>query len=129
MPKRVCLGSAQHPRCGNYAEVRGRCRRCYRALERERSRRRRETTKGVYKKRIWAMRRKQAIERDPFCSGVEDGVRCDRLGEELDHIVPLDRGGAAYAATNLQLLCTEHHRLKTAQENAQRASESAGRAA
>jgi 5-methylcytosine-specific restriction endonuclease McrA len=92
-----------------------------RQYERERSRRRREKTKGVYKRKNWAMRRKQAFERDPFCAWrFEDGTRCQRLGEELDHIVPLDAGGDAYAASNLQLLCAEHHRQKTARENRER---------
>jgi 5-methylcytosine-specific restriction endonuclease McrA len=61
--------------------------------------------KGVYKRKIWAMRRKQAFERDPRCAWVEDGARCERIGQELDHVVPLDAGGDAYRATNLQLLC------------------------
>jgi 5-methylcytosine-specific restriction endonuclease McrA len=52
----------------------------------------------------------------------EDGTRCQRLGEELDHIVPLDAGGDAYRATNLQLLCAPHHRLKTGLENRERLS-------
>ena len=65
------------------------------------------------------MRRKQAFESDPRCAWVfNDGTRCDRIGEELDHIVPLNRGGDRYAAANLQLLCSEHHRMKTALENA-----------
>ena len=64
------------------------------------------------------MRRKQAFERDPVCAWrFEDGARCDRLGQELDHIVPLDAGGDPYSAKNLQLLCAEHHRVKTAEEN------------
>ena len=46
----------------------------------------------------------------------------EKLGEELDHITPLDAGGDEYLAENLQLLCAEHHRLKTALENAQRAA-------
>jgi 5-methylcytosine-specific restriction endonuclease McrA len=93
----------------------------YREYERERSRRRREKTKGTYKRKIWAMRRKQAFESDPFCAWrFKDGTRCQRLGEELDHVVPLDTGGDAYSPSNLQLLCAEHHRLKTALENRER---------
>jgi hypothetical protein len=35
------------------------------------------------------MRRKQAFETDAQCAWIdEDGTRCDRLGEELDHVVP-----------------------------------------
>lgn len=115
------------PRCPNFARPNsGKCDLHAREYERERSHRRREKAKdpqgrSVYRTKIWLMRQKQAFERDPFCSWrLEDGTRCQRLGEELDHIVPLDAGGAEYDAQNLQLLCTEHHRLKTARENAQR---------
>ncbi len=114
--KRLC----SEPYCPNIAHPtgRGKCLEHRRRYERERSRRRREATKGVYKRKRWAMRRKQAFERDPQCAWVfEDGTRCDRLGEELDHVVPLEAGGDAYSAKNLQLLCAEHHRAKTAQEN------------
>ncbi len=117
--KSIC----SEPYCPNDAHPKGRgkCLAHRREYERERSRRCREKTKGVYKKKIWAMRRKQAFERDPFCAWrFEDGARCQRLGEELDHIVPLDAGGDEYSAENLQLLCAEHHRLKTARENSER---------
>jgi 5-methylcytosine-specific restriction endonuclease McrA len=67
----------------------------------------------------------QAFERDPFCAWVlRDGSRCPRLGEELDHVVPLARGGAEYDAANLQLPWVDQ-RLKTAMENAQRRSKAA----
>jgi 5-methylcytosine-specific restriction endonuclease McrA len=95
----------------------------YREYERERGARRRQKAKdrqgrSVYRTRIWAMRRTQAFERDPFCAWrLKDGTRCQRLGAELDHILALDAGGDAYASENLQLLCAEHHRLKTALEN------------
>jgi len=62
----------------------------------------------------------QAFESDPRCAWAEDGVRCERIGEELDHVVPLDARGDEYAASNLQLLCAEHHRLKTGHENRER---------
>ena len=119
-PRRVCT----HPGCPDPPRPgKGMCVEHYREYERERSRRRREKTRGVYKKRIRAMRRKQAFGRDPFCAWVfQDGTRCQRLGEELDHVVPLDAGGDAYSAKNLQLLCAEHHRLKTALESRERAA-------
>ena len=70
-----------------------------------------------------ARRRKQAFESDPRCAwGFEDGTRCERLGAKLDHIVPLDQGGAEYAASNLQLLCAEHHWPQTAIETRGRAA-------
>ncbi len=105
---------------------RGKCLEHRRKYERERSARRRQKAKdpqgrSVYRTKTWLMRRKQAFERDPICAWrFEDGTRCQRLAEELDHIVPLDTGGEEYLATNLQLLCAEHHRLKTARENRER---------
>jgi 5-methylcytosine-specific restriction endonuclease McrA len=118
-PHRLCSEAY----CPNLAHPKGRgkCLEHRREYERERSARRREKTKGVYKRKVWAMRRKQAFGSDPQCAWVlNDGTRCQRLGEELDHVVPLDAGGDEYAATNLQLLCAEHHRLKTARENRER---------
>ena len=121
MPHSPC----SEPGCPRFAHPKGRgkCLEHRRQYERERSARRRAQAKdkrgrGVYKTKTWQMRRKQAIERDPFCAWTfRDGSRCQRLGEELDHVVPLDQGGKEYDADNLQLLCAEHHRLKTAIEN------------
>jgi hypothetical protein len=90
------------------------------AYERERSARRRAATKGVYKKKIWAMRQKQAFESDPQCAWVlNDGTRCQRLGEERPHRA-VRCWRRRVRATNLQLLCAEHHRLKIARENRER---------
>ena len=121
MPHRLC----NEVRCPNLARPgSGKCDFHAKAYERERSARRRQKAKdpqgcSVYRTKIWLMRRMQAFDRDPICAWrFEDGTRCQRLGEELDHIVPLDAGGDAYASENLQLLCVEHHRTKTALENA-----------
>ena len=40
-------------------------------------------------------------------------AECGRYANQLDHIVPLSKGGAPWALTNLQPLCKEHHRRKT----------------
>ena len=45
---------------------------------------------------------------------------CGRYSNEVDHITPLDRGGAPYAETNLQALCGGRggcHAAKTRIEN------------
>ena len=51
-----------------------------------------------------------------------DGWRCRSCGRpgrlEVDHIVPLDRGGAIYDLSNLQTLCAfPCHAEKTSSEN------------
>ena len=44
---------------------------------------------------------------------------CGRYAKELDHIVPLSKGGQPYALDNLQPICFVHHRQKTQGENRQ----------
>ncbi|MGN2640739.1 HNH endonuclease [Nocardia takedensis] len=39
--------------------------------------------------------------------------RCGRLADEVDHIIPVSRGGDRYDPDNLQSLCEEHHLEKT----------------
>ena len=49
-----------------------------------------------------------------------DGWRCRQCGRagrmEVDHVVPLDRGGDPWALDNLQALCRACHVHKTAGE-------------
>ena len=62
-------------------------------------------------RRRWARVRLECLDRD--------GWRCQHCrgyGNEADHIVPLDRGGAAYDLGNLQTLCGPCHAAKTAGE-------------
>ena len=44
-------------------------------------------------------------------------TECNRYGNEVDHIVPLHRGGEPWALDNLQALCRACHIAKTAREN------------
>lgn len=63
--------------------------------------------------RLWQRVRRQVFRRD--------GYRCRACGRagrlECDHIIPLDRGGAALDMGNLQTLCRGCHIEKTAAEN------------
>jgi hypothetical protein len=68
MPVKLCI-SAGCPNPVRDARSKGRCDKHYRKMERQRSARRREATMGVYGKKFWAMRRKQAFERDPSAPG------------------------------------------------------------
>ena len=45
---------------------------------------------------------------------------CPRSAREVDHIVPLDRGGEPWALNNLQPLCRGCHFEKTRRENRSR---------
>ena len=63
--------------------------------------------------RLWQRARRKALQRANF--------RCQKCGLagrlEVDHIQPLQRGGAPYARANLQALCRDCHIRKTAREN------------
>lgn len=56
---------------------------------------------------------------------------CEREGWEVDHVTPLwrvrhlpdDERRPYHGPTNLQLLCTQHHKEKTAREAGERARE------
>lgn len=55
--------------------------------------------------------RAQKIRENPLCLHcLQKGIT--RLGDELDHIVPVSKGGGN-EESNLQLLCSECHATKT----------------
>ncbi|MDE0001741.1 MAG: HNH endonuclease [Rhodospirillaceae bacterium] len=62
----------------------------------------------------WRRVRLKVLDRDDYkcCT-------CGRRGRrlEVDHIVPMDQGGAPLAMENLQTLCVDCHIVKTAAEN------------
>lgn len=72
----------------------------------------------VYNRRIWGRVRQRVLERDVYC---RLRVKCDAerpaVATEVDHIMPVARGGAAYDEVNLQGVCTACHSHKTASED------------
>lgn len=119
MPFKLCLEAG----CGSPAEVRGRCREHYRALERDRNRRRRsDPNRGarvkLYHSKKWLVTRRRVLFGQPVCA-----IKgCLRLASDVDHIVPLGQGGAELDRRNLQGLCAYHHALKSGGESAPRTS-------
>ena len=59
----------------------------------------------------WRRLRAAILAREPLCR------TCGRPADEVDHIVPLAQGGAAYDEANLQPICIECHGSKTAAES------------
>ena len=48
----------------------------------------------------WLQVRRQVLDRDGWrCA------ECSAYGNELDHIQPIDKGGAVWDLSNLQVLC------------------------
>ena len=60
----------------------------------------------------WAKIRQRVLNRDNWrCQ------QCGRYGNQVDHIQPLQKGGAEYDLENLQVLCRGYHIEKTRMEN------------
>lgn len=66
----------------------------------------------VYSTARWQKLRQMILRQFPTCQA--EG--CRNLAREVDHVVSLERGGAAFDSNNLQALCTSCHARKTARE-------------
>lgn len=104
-PPRVC------PRCGNAVD--GRCPGCSPAWSNKP-----ESWAGGSTRR-WRRFRHAWLVEHPLCA------RCSAVATQVDHIVNLGsfppghaREAARYDWTNLQSLCLDHHKAKTAKESA-----------
>jgi 5-methylcytosine-specific restriction endonuclease McrA len=72
------------------------------------------------KKEAWRERREAAKERYGNPHGIE------QRGLNVDHITPVADGGHPFNPANLQTLCEDCHREKTARENSERTTPSRG---
>jgi 5-methylcytosine-specific restriction endonuclease McrA len=97
-PLRAC-------RCGRLLRGRARCLACRPAFGSSVGS---ATARGYG--RVWLGYRRAALERDGFRC-----VRCRRQATEVDHVVPRAWGGTD-EAENLQSLCGDCHRAKSARE-------------
>ena len=102
MPVRLCAD----PRCPNPAVHRGRCAEHARQVNRDTHRNR-----HIYGSKRWQLLRRHVLLEQPLCA-----CGCGRLAEDVDHITPLDRGGAPFDRSNLQALAHSCHARKTRQE-------------
>ena len=109
--------AAQH--CGALVE-RGYC---------DQHRRAKEQARGSRHERgydaQWSRVRAIVIAREPLCRACAAQHRAT-VALDVDHIVPIDEGGARYDLDNLQPLCRACHNAKTRAQNAKgdRGSES-----
>lgn len=69
----------------------------------------------VYRTRQWTDIRSRVLREQPICA--EDG--CGARSVEVDHIVPLSRGGPPYERSNFRGLCSDHHRQRSSKQGAE----------
>lgn len=113
MPTKLCLARENGRGCGNPAVYRGRCQRHARERERETHS---PEHKRIYNSRKWKMTRRRILIEQPLCQW--PGEEGHAIASDIDHIVPLDKGGNPWARSNLQPLCRKHHGMKTREERA-----------
>jgi 5-methylcytosine-specific restriction endonuclease McrA len=105
MPSRLC----QQAGCPDPVVYRGRCQRHARQRNRDTHRNRK-----AYNSKRWAMTRKRQLSLEPLCAV------CGHIATDVDHITPIEQGGAVWSFDNLQSLCAVHHGQKTRREQATR---------
>lgn len=108
MPTRPCAEwGCPHPA----RRGRARCEVHDKARERERSARRRQEDeqRKVYARAKWANTRRHVLHQQPLCV-------CGRIATDVDHVVPMSEGGAAFDLANLQSLCHACHGEKSWRE-------------
>lgn len=64
----------------------------------------------VYDSANWQRLRLLQLASFPLCAF------CGNEGEQIDHVVPITKGGAAFDQRNLQTLCASCHSSKTARD-------------
>jgi len=109
-PRRPCAVSG----CPRFAEVGAYCREHARQQERVRGSAARRGYDARWRKIRLQVLKSQPLCADPFGEHAERGEVV--LATEVDHIVPLARGGT-HARKNLQPLCKSCHARKTALED------------
>lgn len=100
-----------YPRCGKPAYRRGRCQEHYS----EKSKQDHATeTRRIRRTAQWKYIRRLVLQRDGYICQ-EEGTE-PHWGDQVDHILPVDEGGAPFDMKNLQTLCQIHHSRKTHRE-------------
>ena len=104
-PLRSCRAAG----CPKPAVIGGRCREHARELRREYDKDRPSAAQRGYDRK-WRRIRAQFLRHHPYCS------ECGAPATDVDHIVPLRKGGTNEWA-NLQSFCHRHHSAKTMRES------------
>ena len=100
MPVRLCKDST----CPEPASYRGRCATHARVVNRDTHRNR-----HIYNSKRWRMLRRSVLFDEPLCP-------CGAIATDVDHIQPIEQGGAPFDRENCQALCKRCHSAKTRNE-------------
>lgn len=103
MPTRICCVA----KCPETATYKGRCPGHARHQEKAE-----HPNRGLYSSKRWRLLRRHVLLEQPICAW----PGCRFLAEDVDHIVPVERGGPTWKRGNLQALCHGHHSEKTRRE-------------
>jgi len=79
------------------------------ALPKAQATNRPSTSRRGYDRR-WQALRMMVLRREPLCR------RCQKPAQDVDHILPMSKGGARLDQANLQPLCRSCHRAKHAED-------------
>lgn len=63
----------------------------------------------IYNSKRWKMLRRKVLFDTPLCT-------CGHIATDVDHVVPIEKGGDIWDMVNLQALCRECHSKKTKAE-------------
>ena len=71
--------------------------------------------KHIYNSRQWRKLRQMVLHNQPIC------VMCEQkniytTANTIDHILPINKGGAVWSIDNLQSLCSSCHNKKSARD-------------
>jgi 5-methylcytosine-specific restriction endonuclease McrA len=72
----------------------------------------------AYKRKRWERLRERKLTEDPFCQCPQCQAEGRwRLADEVDHVVPVERGGGMFDWNNLRSMSKQCHSRKTLRED------------
>ena len=102
------------PGCAELVHGGGRCEKHRRVTQRDYDRARAKTAARAYSS-AWRRLRRLVLDAEPLCRSCDTAGHIE-MATQVDHIIPLARGGTN-AMMNLQPLCATCHARKTAQDD------------
>jgi 5-methylcytosine-specific restriction endonuclease McrA len=102
VPVKLCTAR----RCPEVATYRGRCAEHARQVNRAT-----HQNRSIYNSKRWQVLRRRVLFEQPLCA-------CGEIAVDVDHITPLEQGGAPYERANCRGMCKRCHGEKTRKEQA-----------